>query len=83
MESIDSSTVERSSSEPIVFDDLPPQEQEIAQIASKEGEYRRCYFNLDPSKQDAVSSLGNRGCYLRRGQKYYVLTGAILDDSIC
>lgn len=80
------SSVERSSPEPIdpiVFAELPSEEQEIARTAIEEEEYRKCYFNLDSSKKDAVSSLSRRGCYLKRDQESYKLHGWILDDAIC
>ncbi|KDE56649.1 hypothetical protein EL22_25610 [Halostagnicola sp. A56] len=80
---IDGPPEEQNSSDIISFADLPTEEQEITQTAIEETEYRKCYFDLPSAEQDAVSSLESRGCYLKRGEEYYELSGAVLDDAIC
>ncbi|WP_265110317.1 hypothetical protein [Halosolutus halophilus] len=80
---VDLSSEERSSIDPVVFVELPPEEQTIVRTAIEKEEYNRCHRYLDSSEKDALSSLNRRSCYLEHDQELYKLEGWIMDDSFC
>ena len=82
------SSEQRSSVDPLVFEELPPEEQELVRISIDEEAYRKCPA-ADPDVPDPLSSFAGRAVrhadenyttYLKRGDEYYRLHVRIGDQ---
>ncbi|AZH26278.1 hypothetical protein [Haloplanus aerogenes] len=76
LERVDLSSSEREEIDPIVFADLPPEEQQIVETAIEDGEYTVDSEEASPaleSLRDRIERRADGGLevYLRRGETYY------------
>ncbi|WP_137287419.1 hypothetical protein [Halorussus salinisoli] len=82
---------EREAIDPIVFDELPDSEREIARAAVEDGEYRKCPA-ADPYVPDPLTSFAERAAahegenghgpaYLKYDDAYYAVGVSIEDQS--
>ena len=80
---IDSPREDRPEAEPVAFADLSAEEQNIVRTAIDDPPYEKCFSQLDSAERNAVDSLDGEGCYIRRGDAQYRLSGAVTDNVFC
>jgi len=87
-EQVDLSSAQRTAIDPLVYENLPSEQQELLRTAINEGTYRKCPA-ADPYIPEPLSSFARRAsnhaaghntAYLKRNDVYYKLYVKIEDE---